>query len=650
MKSNAFVFSTLGFLLTIPAVIIAASFLSMMGTGDKTSTIAMGSDTVFYAIDDIKKSFETTSCNLVTVYGTNTSDIQRELNTTWAQYIEQDYAKKTGINVSIPEELINVSYNSVTTKIEVGNLNTNQSIPVNITYMGSSISYEGGVGPLALSTDCDEETIGVSGSAACSPSDLIITIISPGDSFITDNCPGTTVNISATVQDTCGTDLVGTNAVVTASFDNGDASINLTDADENGVYTVDWSPSNPQTPTEITVTTIGTGTWDGLSDSDSVGAGGTCASQGMVIPCTCTAANITTCIFYPSAGYTTDNCPGTRASVNATVQDNCGTFLTNVDVSGGVLRAYFSNGDADATLSYSSANFTGTWDPDTAQNPTTITVEANGSGSYAGISDTDNVSVGVTACGCIPTDIIVNITSPSGGFSTDNCDSTSVTISATVKDTCGTNVPVTDGALTASFDNGDANLSLTDPDGDSIYTADWTPGNVADSTVITVYAAGADDWENMNDTDSVSGAVTTCAAAECSCDGSFPNRLPIGISDIDEPCLNSSADIVFEMKVNNEDTDCLLSQIKYRVECKTAVAGGCPSPRTLQEGYFNLSVAPGSDITTAKQAWITGVDLTNMERIKVRLRNGKYCEGTEKGTEDYDDATDKDMEVDTQAC
>ncbi len=144
MKNNAFVFTGFAFLLAIPAVILAASFINMLETGDITTSTALKSDLVFYASSDIKSSFERTSCNLVYTYGSNTTSIGQFLNTTWADLIEKNYTQKVGVNVSL-QRSINVYDNATVRRIEIG------SVPVVVTDLSTNVVHNLTVGPVISS-------------------------------------------------------------------------------------------------------------------------------------------------------------------------------------------------------------------------------------------------------------------------------------------------------------------------------------------------------------------------------------------------------------------------------------------------------------------------------------------------------------------
>lgn len=151
MNSKAFVFTGTVFLLVIPAVILAASFVNMLEFGSTATVTSIRSDLVFYAHNDIKSNFEKTGCNLIDIYGSNTSAIRQYLNSTWSPFIEQNYTGQVGVLIDLPENRINVSNDAQYRRIQIGNLNTSQGIPLNVTDLNSEVSLNLSIGPLLSS-------------------------------------------------------------------------------------------------------------------------------------------------------------------------------------------------------------------------------------------------------------------------------------------------------------------------------------------------------------------------------------------------------------------------------------------------------------------------------------------------------------------
>ncbi len=150
MDNKAFVFTGIAFLMIIPSIILAASFVSMRRTGDTAITTKIYSDRVFYAFANIETNFKSTGKSLVTYYGCADDYIGDYLNGTWGPYIEQDFAGSLGVNITLPE--INASYNASNQTMKMGHLNVSQGIPVNITDADGDIRLDTLISPLTVST------------------------------------------------------------------------------------------------------------------------------------------------------------------------------------------------------------------------------------------------------------------------------------------------------------------------------------------------------------------------------------------------------------------------------------------------------------------------------------------------------------------
>lgn len=159
--NRAFVFSVTGFLLIIPAAILAASFLHIVKTGEDATTLSAKSDVTLYAYKNIRASFNKASCSYFLLSGSNTSAIIGNLTDDWASYIEANY---TGLDITIAKSQINVTYDSSENSIKVGNINDiNDGIPINVTYQNTTIAGE--LGPLKMSSTCDVVTPGAAAGA-----------------------------------------------------------------------------------------------------------------------------------------------------------------------------------------------------------------------------------------------------------------------------------------------------------------------------------------------------------------------------------------------------------------------------------------------------------------------------------------------------
>ncbi len=152
MDNKAFVFTGIVFLLVIPAVILAASLVNMMKTGDATTSLTMHSDATYFVYKNVELSFSRTGCNLVNAYGNNVTAIRNEFNNRWIPHIKNEFASKTGVNISVPTNGINASYNSAIQKVKIGSLNTSQGISLNVT--SAATAYRGILGPAEFYLNC----------------------------------------------------------------------------------------------------------------------------------------------------------------------------------------------------------------------------------------------------------------------------------------------------------------------------------------------------------------------------------------------------------------------------------------------------------------------------------------------------------------
>ncbi len=145
--SRAFVFTGMAFLMVIPAVILAASLVSMVEHGNRATMVVMQSDKVAYTFTSLNQSFSSTAENLVEVYGcVDAASIEAELKN-WARYMEVNYSKLASVNISILEENISVTIDS---QVYVRN-SGGGGIPVNVTLPYSTeVEFRGTLGPLTL--------------------------------------------------------------------------------------------------------------------------------------------------------------------------------------------------------------------------------------------------------------------------------------------------------------------------------------------------------------------------------------------------------------------------------------------------------------------------------------------------------------------
>ncbi len=146
MNSRGFVFTGFAFLLVIPALILAASFFGMLKLGSGAASIAVTSDAVFYAYDNIKASFEETSNNLVLKYGNNAQAIENEL-AAWRTSITGNYSAQLGLNVTIAA----IGTKKEGSVMKIGKDGSeNSGIPVQINSLDNKIILSRELGPLQI--------------------------------------------------------------------------------------------------------------------------------------------------------------------------------------------------------------------------------------------------------------------------------------------------------------------------------------------------------------------------------------------------------------------------------------------------------------------------------------------------------------------
>ncbi len=144
---RAFVFTGMAFLMVIPAVILAASLVSMVEHGNRATMVVMHSDKVAYTFTSLNESFRDTANNLVEVFGCDAASIESELKS-WALYMEQNYSAMANVNISILRKNISVSTDSSYVYIKNSG---DGGIPVNVTLpYNTRVRFRGTLGPLTL--------------------------------------------------------------------------------------------------------------------------------------------------------------------------------------------------------------------------------------------------------------------------------------------------------------------------------------------------------------------------------------------------------------------------------------------------------------------------------------------------------------------
>ncbi len=162
MDNRSFVFTGIAFLMIIPSIIIASSFVLMRKTGDNAVIEKLYTDRVFYAFINVESNLNSTSQHLVNTYGCSASDIKNYLTTDWRSFIITNYSNSSGVTITIPVDQINVS-NDTSDTIMIGNQNTSQAIPVNITLPGIGVWMDTTLGPIEIccGSACDPEVLSV---------------------------------------------------------------------------------------------------------------------------------------------------------------------------------------------------------------------------------------------------------------------------------------------------------------------------------------------------------------------------------------------------------------------------------------------------------------------------------------------------------
>ncbi len=110
---------------------------------------------------------------------------------------------------------------------------------------------------------------------------------------------------------------------------------------------------------------------------------------------------------------------------------------------------------------------------------------------------------------CVNSGLIVNIQTPQGGFSTDNCNTTYVDINATVQDTCFNSLDGGNATVAADIST-DGLLNLSAPEGIFTFYGNWSP-IINGSAMINITALGnTTTWQGLYGAENVSGYVSNC--------------------------------------------------------------------------------------------------------------------------------------------
>jgi len=194
-KNRAFVFSGIALLLTIPALILAASFVSMLKTGDTATTVALRSDTTFYAYKNIRMLFTRTACNAVKAYGSNTSLVAEHMNTKFKPHILNIFSPGAGFNVTFGGDF-NATYSAANNRVTVSASNISRGVAITVTDLNAMTNYTGELGPEEYPLQCEYE-IKSTPAPARDTTPPVITINYPGNRTY---CPESGANFNVSVN------------------------------------------------------------------------------------------------------------------------------------------------------------------------------------------------------------------------------------------------------------------------------------------------------------------------------------------------------------------------------------------------------------------------------------------------------------------
>lgn len=143
-----FIFTGSAFLLVLPALLIAASFINMLKLGSEGVSMAIHGDVLFYAYDSVTMSFNRSSYDLVSKLGDDENEIQSALNNVWKPGIEGNFSQALGVNISIGS--IYVKDEDGMIKISGSPSNTSKEIGINITSADGEFSLKREMKALAI--------------------------------------------------------------------------------------------------------------------------------------------------------------------------------------------------------------------------------------------------------------------------------------------------------------------------------------------------------------------------------------------------------------------------------------------------------------------------------------------------------------------
>jgi hypothetical protein len=155
MRDNkGFVYSGMALLLAIPGIILVASLVNMMETGDMTTSLVLRSDAVFYPCEDVKSAFEFSANNFALTFNINASGIEDRFNNVWLSQINSYYAD-AGVSVTLSD--IDVIHDSSTNSIIVFSGTQDKGINISIVDSKGETKCETTSGPHTINIGEDTE-------------------------------------------------------------------------------------------------------------------------------------------------------------------------------------------------------------------------------------------------------------------------------------------------------------------------------------------------------------------------------------------------------------------------------------------------------------------------------------------------------------
>ncbi len=483
MRDKAFVFSGLSLLLVLPAVILAASFISMLHTGDIATSTALKSDTVYYPYRTVELNFRKTLCNYIYVHRDgNTVDasaVQSDVLTKWVPVIEDQYAPSAGVIINVSEGQLNITFDSASDTIYVGSNpagrpSNDSAIGITIKDLEQRIIYDRGLGPYALPINCGNPP---TSSLTCDDTILLVNAISPADGSSYDTCTNVTISANATTDD-CGLQLTGSDASFTALVSPEGTFVTLYDdgthgdaAADDGNYTGLWLP-NATGSDDITITAIhALNGWTGFDTVSNVNI----ALCGNFPP--------TSSITSPGNG-TSYACGASPVTIRGTASDPDGTVqYVEISTDGGSTWN-FANGTTNWNYTWP-FSVDGTYNIQSRATDNSNDTEISGSGIF------------VTTSGC---------TLPPVSYITSPADGSSIACGST---TISGNASSPNGSITYVEVSTDGGASWNNATGTTLWSYNWTPG--VDGNY-SLKSRAHDTWGVESPGSGITASVSGCPA------------------------------------------------------------------------------------------------------------------------------------------